>query len=585
MTLEIQRRLIAILVADMAGYSRLMEIDESGTLARLKTHRLELIDPTIERHKGRFIKSTGDGFLAEFASVDAAAQCALTIQRRMSKRNYDVPTDRRILFRMGLNIGDVIVEDGDVFGDGVNIAARLEQLADIGGICVSEAVRDQLARQPGLKIEDMGEHRVKSISRLIRAYRLVVDDLADGAAPQLQAHQRPPALEQPSVAVLPFVNMSSDPEQDFFADGLTEDIITALSHFRELTVISRNSTFAFKGKSIKVQDFARTLNVRYVVEGSVRKAGNRVRVTAQVIDAQSDHHVWAGRYDRELADIFDIQDDVTSSIVSTVFGRVEAAEQERVKRQTTENMAAYECVLAAKSLHHRSTHADNEKALELIARAVELDPDYAHAHAWKACIIGQAWTYGWAANMETAQTSVMEALKIAQGLDDNDSDVHRILAAVNIMQNNHDRSLFHQERALSLNPNDDLIVVQHGEVLTWLGRPEEGIDWIKRAMRLNPHHPQRFWNHLGRAQFVARRYPDAIDSFGHITTLDQFQHAFLAASHAMAGNSEKAMLHADSIIGLNAKFSVEAFLATLHYKQMADIEHHREALSRLRLPP
>ncbi len=582
---DVERRLIAILVSDMAGYSRLMEIDELGTLARLKTHRLELIDPSIERHKGRFIKSTGDGFLAEFASVDAAAQCALAIQRRMLRRNFDVPPDRRILFRMGLNIGDVIVEDGDVFGDGVNIAARLEQLADIGGICVSEAVREQLARQPDLKLEDMGEQQVKSISRPIRAYRLVVDEVADSAAPQSQAPQRPPPLEPPSIAVLPFVNMSSDPEQDFFADGLTEDIITALSHFRELTVISRNTTFAFKGKSVKVQEFARTLNVRYVVEGSVRKAGNRVRVTAQVIDALSDRHVWAGRYDRELADIFDIQDDVTSSIVSTVFGRVEAAEQERVKRQTTENMAAYECVLAAKSLHHRSSRADNLRALELIARAVELDPDYAHAHAWKACIIGQAWTHGWAADMATAQASVMEELKIAQSLDENDSDVHRILAAVNVLNNNHDRAFYHQERALSLNPNDDLIVVQHGEVLTWLGRPEEGIDWIKRAMRLNPHHPERFWSHLGRACFVARRYGEAIEAFGRITTPDQFHNAFLAANHVMAGDPEKASVHARAVLSLNPGFSIEAYLATLHYKDKADLKHHREALSRVGLPP
>lgn len=582
---DVERRLIAILVADMAGYSRLMEIDESGTLARLKTHRLELIDPTIERHKGRFIKSTGDGFLAEFASVDAAAQCALTIQRRMAKRNFDVPADRRILFRMGLNIGDVFVDEGDVYGDGVNVAARLEQMADIGGICVSEAVRDQLARQPGVKLEEMGEQKVKGILRPIRAYRLVVDDLPDSAQAPPQSPQRPPPLDQPSIAVLAFNNMSSDPEQDFFADGLTEDIITALSHFRELTVISRNSTFAFKGKAINVQDFAKTLNVRYVVEGSVRKSGNRVRVTAQVIDALSDRHVWAGRYDRELADIFDIQDDVTSSIVSTVFGRVEAAEQERVKRQTTENMAAYECVLAAKSLHHRSTRADNARAQELIARAVELDPDYAHAHAWKACITGQSWIYGWSADMEAAKAMVKEELVIAQALDDNDSDVHRILAAVYIMQNSHDRAFYHQERALSLNPNDDLIVVQHGEVLTWLGRADEGIEWIRRAMRLNPHHPERFWSHLGRAYFVARKYTEAAEAFGRITTPDQFHHAFLACSHVMGGDSEKASMHAKAVLSINPEFSIEAYLATLHYKDSADLEHHREALARVRLPP
>ena len=575
---DVQRRLIAILASDMAGYSRLMELDEAGTLARLKTHRIELIDPTIERHKGRIIKSTGDGLLAEFASVDAAAQCALTIQRRMIRRNSDVPPERRILFRMGLNLGDVIVEDGDVFGDGVNVAARLEQLADVGGICVSDAVHGQLARQPEFRFEDMGEQQVKSIARPIRAYRLAVDETSGPAALE------PQAAEQPSIAVLAFNNMSSDREQDFFADGLTEDIITALSHFHELTVISRNSTFAFKGKAINVQEFAKTLNVRYVVEGSVRKSGNRVRVTVQVIDAKADKHVWAGRYDRELADIFDIQDDITSAIVATVFGRVEAAEQERVKRKTTENMAAYECLLAAKLLHHRSNRADNARAQDLIARAVDLDPNYAHAHAWKACITGQAWVYAWCPDREAAQATVAEELGIALGLDDNDSDVHRVLSALNVIQNNHERAVYHQERALGLNPNDDLIVVQQGEVLTWLGRPEEGIEWIKRAMRLNPHHPERFWNHLGRAYFVARRYGEAVDAFSRISAPDQFHHAFLAGAQTMAGEPRHAAAHAAAVLARDPAFTVESYLTTLHYKNTEDLGHHREALLRAGLP-
>ena len=578
MNSDVQRRLIAILVSDMAGYSRLMEIDESGTLARLKTHRLELIDPTIERHGGRIIKSTGDGLLAEFASVADAAQCALTIQRRMSRRNSDVPPESHILFRMGINLGDVIVEDGDVFGDGVNIAARLQQLADVGGICVSEAVQGQLAHRLGFRFEDMGEHQVKSIARPIRAYRLALDE-ANAAAAIPSQHSEPP-----SVAVLAFVNMSSDTEQEYFADGLTEDIITALSHFRELTVISRNSTFAFKGKAINVQEFAKTLNARYVVEGSVRKAGSRVRVTVQLIDAKADRHVWAGRYDRELADIFDIQDDITSAIVATVFGRLVAAELERVKRKTTENMAAYECVLAAKVHHHRSNRENNAKAQELIARAIELDPDYAHAHAWNACIAGQAWTYGWCSDPEAARATVSEEAQIARALDDNDSDVHRILAALYVMQNDHERAVFHQERAFGLNPNDDLIVVQQGEVLTWLGRADEGIEWINRAMRLNPHFPERFWSHLGRAYFVARRYPEALDAFGHITAPDQFHNAFMAGAHAMTGQPQPASAHAQAVLSHDPAFTISSYLSTLHYKNAEDAAHHREALSRAGLP-
>ncbi len=575
-TPDVQRRLSVIFASDMVGYSRLMEHDEAGTLARLKAHRLELIDPTIARHGGRIVKSTGDGLLVEFASVVEAAEAARSIQTRMARRNADVPDDRRILFRIGIHMGDIIIEGDDVFGDSVNLAARLEQQADVGGICVSEAVKGQIAHKSGMRLEDMGQLQVKNISRPIQAYRLRFDD-----AETPQAPARPPQPpEQLSIAVLAFNNMSGDPEQEFFSDGLTEDIITALSRFRELTVISRNSTFALKGKPINVPEVARSLNVRYVVEGSVRKAGNRVRITVQLIDAKADAHVWAERYDRELADIFEIQDEVTSSIVATVVGRLEAAEHERVKRAIPENMQAYECVLAAKVLHHRSNRDENTKAREMIERAVASDPNYAHAHAWKACIIGQAYANGWASDPEAAIATVVDELAIALRLDENDSDVHRILAAVRAMQDQLDVAAHHQARALSLNPNDDLIVVQQGEILTWLGEPETGIEWIKRAMRLNPHHPERFWNHLGRAYFVARRYKDAIDAFRRISRMDKSHHAFLAAAHAMAGEPEAAAAHVKATLESDPGFLIATYMKTMHYKRQEDAEHHREALAR-----
>ena len=575
-TPDVQRRLMAILALDMAGYSRLMEIDEAGTLARLKAHRLELIDPTIARHGGRIVKSTGDGLLVEFASVVDAVDAAVNIQARMARRNADVPDDRRILFRIGIHMGDIIVEGDDVFGDAVNLAARLEQQADVGGICVSEAVKGQIAQKDGFTITDMGALQVKNISRPIQAYR-IESAAAAAAAPSAKPPQPP---EQLSIAVLAFSNMSGDPEQEFFSDGLTEDIITALSRFRELTVISRNSTFAFKGKAVNVPEFARSLNVRYVVEGSVRKAGNRVRITVQLIDAKADAHVWAERYDRELADIFEIQDEVTSSIVATVVGRVEAAEQERVKRTTTENMAAYECLLAAKLLHHRSNREDNAKAQELIARAVALDPNYAHAHAWKACIAGQTFVNGWTPDPEATWATIGVELSLAMGLDENDSDVHRILAAVRVNEDDLDGAVYHQERAFKLNANDDLIVVQQGEILTWLGQAEAGIEWIKRAMRLNPHHPERFWNHLGRAYFVARRYREAADSFQRISRQDKSHRAFLAASLAMLGEVEAAEAHRQAALKLEPEFRIGTYLKTLHYKHAGDADHHREALVR-----
>ncbi|HTN96769.1 MAG TPA: adenylate/guanylate cyclase domain-containing protein, partial [Nordella sp.] len=429
-----QRRLMAILAADMVGYSRLMELDEAGTLARLKTHRLELIDPAIAKTHGRIVKTTGDGILIEFASATNAVECAVEIQRRMARRNADVETDRQIRFRIGVNLGDIIIEDDDVLGDGVNIAARLQTLAEPGGISVSQAVRDELAHKVDLRFEDQGEQPMKNISRPLKMFRIVIDEMTTAARPA------PPSVSEGglnSIAVLPFANMSGDPDQEFFADGLTEDIITALSRFHELLIISRNSTFVYKGKAVNVQEVAKAFGVHYVVEGSVRKAGNRVRITVQLIDARTDRHIWAERYDRELADIFATQDEVTSSIVATVSGRVEAASVERVQRNPTTNMRAYEYLLAAKVLHHRATPQDNSEAQKMIGKAIELDPNYAHAHAWRGCIVGQSWVYGWCPDRETAWRTIVDELGTALTLDDNDSDVHRILAAINLNRGDH----------------------------------------------------------------------------------------------------------------------------------------------------
>ena len=386
----VERRLAAILAADMVSYSRLMEADETGTLARLRTHRLELIDPAIAKNKGRLIKTTGDGLLVEFQSVTGAVECAVEIQRRMARRNADVPPPHRIEFRIGINLGDVIIEDGDIFGDGVNVAARLQGLAQPGGICVSGAIRDQVGDRLGVAFEDLGEQSVKNLARSIRVFRVRLDEAPRPGRPAPSRPGMAAVSDKPSIAVLPFANMSGDPEQEFFADGLTEDIITALSRFRDLFVISRNSAFVHKGQAVKVQEVAAEFGVQYVVEGSVRKAGGRVRITVQLIDAETDRHVWAERYDRELEDIFAIQDEVTAAIVATLPGRVEAATHDRVTRKPTENMAAYECLLAGKVLHHRSTREDNAEAQRVLERAIALDPKYAHAHAWRACVLGQA---------------------------------------------------------------------------------------------------------------------------------------------------------------------------------------------------
>ena len=580
-----ERRLAAVLAADMVGYSRLMEVDEAGTLARLKTHRIELIDPAIAKNRGRIIKTTGDGILVEFQSVADAVMCAADVQRRMVRRNLDVSPARSIQFRIGINLGDVIVEDDDIFGDGVNVAARLEALAEPGGICVSGAVRDQVGdRLDDIAFEDIGDQSVKNIARPIRVFRVRLESAATAPEAMKDAGVATTLSRKPSIAVLPLANMSGDPEQEFFADGLTEDIITELSRFRDLLVISRNSSFVHKGKAVKVQEVAREFGVDYVLEGSVRKAGDRIRVTVQLIDAATDLHIWAERYDRKLEDIFAIQDEMTCAIVATLPGRVEAATHDRAKRKQTGNMAAYECVLTAKVLHHRSIREDNAEAQRLLDRALALDPNYAHAHAWKGCVLGQMWTYGWCADRDATLQQVVAELEIALALDDNDSDVHRILAALSLTSNDHDKAAYHQERALALNPNYDLVVVQQGELLTWLGRPEEGIDWIRKAMRLNPYHPERFWNHLGRACFCAEKYAEATEAFSRITRPDHTHHAFLAATFAHMGNAVAASAHTAEVLKREPNFSVAVYLATLHYKREADRLRHEAGLLMAGLP-
>jgi adenylate cyclase len=580
-----ERRLAAVLAADMVGYSRLMEVDEAGTLARLKTHRIELIDPAIAKNRGRIIKTTGDGILVEFQSVADAVMCAADVQRRMLRRNLDVSPARSIQFRIGINLGDVIVEDDDIFGDGVNVAARLEALAEPGGICVYGAVRDQVGdRLDDIAFEDIGDQSVKNIARPIRVFRVRLESATTAPEAMKDAGVATTLSRKPSIAVLPLANMSGDPEQEFFADGLTEDIITELSRFRDLLVISRNSSFVHKGKAVKVQEVAREFGVDYVLEGSVRKAGDRIRVTVQLIDAATDLHIWAERYDRKLEDIFAIQDEMTCAIVATLPGRVEAATHDRAKRKQTGNMAAYECVLTAKVLHHRSIREDNAEAQRLLDRALALDPNYAHAHAWKGCVLGQMWTYGWCADRDATLQQVVAELEIALALDDNDSDVHRILAALSLTSNDHDKAAYHQERALALNPNYDLVVVQQGELLTWLGRPEEGIDWIRKAMRLNPYHPERFWNHLGRACFCAEKYAEATEAFSRITRPDHTHHAFLAATFAHMGNAVAASAHTAEVLKREPNFSVAVYLATLHYKREADRLRHEAGLLMAGLP-
>src|SRR5712671_2029759 len=389
---RVERRLAAILAADVAGYSRLIEADEEGTLSRLKALRAELIDPKIAGHHGRIVKTTGDGLLIEFASVIDALRCAAEMQAALAESNASVPPDRRIGFRIGINVGDIVVEDGDIFGDGVNVAARLEGLAEPGGICISARVQEDAVGRLDLAFEDMGEQALKNIARPVREYRVVT---AAGSA-SAQERSGPALPDKPSIAVLPFANMSGDPEQEYFVDGMVEEIITALSRIRWLFVLARNSSFTYKGQAVDVKQVGRELGVRYVLEGSVRKAGGRVRVTGQLIDAVSGAHLWADRFDGSLEDVFDLQDKVAWNVAGVIEPALQAAETQRSANRPTNDLSAYDPYLRALATFYQLTKERIFEALSLLEQAIAIDRHYGPALSWAAICYVLLVRDGWA---------------------------------------------------------------------------------------------------------------------------------------------------------------------------------------------
>jgi TolB-like protein/class 3 adenylate cyclase len=394
---RVERRLSAIFAGDVAGYSRLMGADEEGTLARLNAHRREFLEPNIAEHRGRIVKRTGDGILIEFASAVDAVRCAIRQQRGMAERNVGVAPDKRIEFRIGINVGDIIIEDGDIFGDGVNVAARLEGIAEAGGICVSGQVYENVQGKLDVEFDDAGEQTLKNIARPVHVYRVRLDVITAATAPPLALP------DKPSIAVLPFQNMSGQPEQDYFADGIVEDIITALSRFRQLFVIARNSTFVYKGRAIDVKQVGRELGVRYVLEGSIRKSGNHVRITGQLIDAATGTHLWADRFDGALEDVFDLQDQVTTNVVGAIAPKLEQAEIERAKRKPTENLDAYDLYLRGLACMRRVTQRlvtreGVREALRLFHKAIDRDPEFAVAYGTAAWCYVPLNANGWIDN-------------------------------------------------------------------------------------------------------------------------------------------------------------------------------------------
>ena len=583
MSQETQRRLAAIVAADVVAYSRLMEADEEGTLTAMRRHRRDLWAPVVKKFGGRIVGGAGESILVEYSSAVAAVESAIEVQMGMAERNAGLPDDKKMLLRVGINIGEVIVADDDIFGDGVNIAARLQALAEPGGIALSDKVRNEICGRMLVRLKDSGAQYVKNISDPIRVWRWAQGQGDAGDQP-VEMSKADASESFPSILVLPFENMSGDPEQEFFTDGITEDLLTALARFHGLIVISRTTSFALKGSSLSVPELAGKAGAKYVVEGSVRKAGNRLRITVQLIDAATDKHIWAEKYDRNIEDIFDIQDEVTQAIASVVPGRLEAAAQKSASRKPPENMAAFEAVITGKVLHHRSTPADNKRALALMDKAIALDPGYAHAHAWRGCVLGQAWANGYVEDRDALIPLIEAELREALALDENDSDVHRILAAVNLLYLEFDKAAFHQERAVTLNPNDDLIVVQQGEILTWLGQPDEGAEWILKAMRLNPFHPERFWAHLGRSRFCARKYAEALEVFRHVGTPNHVMLAWKAASAQMAGDRETAQQALAGALEQMPELTIAELRAATQFRNKEDWLHLAGALADAGMP-
>jgi adenylate cyclase len=560
---RVDRRLAAIWAGDIAGYSRLMRVDEEGTLRQLKAHRKELVDPKITEHRGRIVKTTGDGMLVEFVSVVDAVRCAVDIQRGMVDRNASIPADKRIEFRIGLNVGDIIIDGDDIFGDGVNVAARLEALADPGGILVSSVVHDQVRDKLSFGFEDMGEQIVKNIARPIGVHRVSLAESAPSAKFKSTVAGEPPSTaNRPSIAVLPFANMSGDPEQEYFADGISEDIITGLSKLRWFFVIARNSSFIYKGKALDVKRAAHELGVRYVLEGSVRKGGNRVRITAQLIDAATNNHIWADRYDGDLTDVFALQDTITKKVVAVIEPKLLEAEGIRSHERSPEDMGAWDMVMHANSLFWRFTKSDSERAIAMLNQAVERFPDYAPAHSMLAFML--LVSRHLALGMIDADPQMKRAARLAARaaeLDNSDPWAHVALGYVAMMMRRADEAASEFQRALDLNPN---FAAAHG-YLSWAlafdGKSDRAIAHSEEAIRMSPHDPQNaiFTSAQAIAHYMAGRYSEAVDACRKVL---QFNAAMLpgmriyAASLAQAGRMDEARAFLERIKEVHPALSV-----------------------------
>ena len=583
------RRLAAILAADVAGYSRLMGADEEGTHERLKAHLRELVDPRIAEHRGRIVKNTGDGFLAEFASVVDAVRCAVEIQRGMAEREPEVLGDRRLRFRIGINLGDVITEEHDIFGDGVNVAARLEALAEPGGICVSRVVRDQVRDRLDYTFVDLGEQSVKNIARPVRVYR-VRDAVVPAEEPGLTMPQPLPLPDKPSISVLPFQNMTGDAEQDYFVDGIVEEITTAISRLPWLFVIARNSSFTYKGRSVDVKQVARELGVRYVLEGSVRKAADRVRITGQLIDTTTGAHIWADRFNGALDDIFQLQDHVASSVVGAIEPKLRLSEIQRATRKPTESLDAYDLYLRALAQLHKYTEAGLRETITLLSQALAIDPYYTPP----AALIGRCRIFqrvqGWGPLSETAvEEGLWLARRVIELSKDDPEALWMAATTLSRFAGEHDTAASIIDRSLTLNPNSAHAWMASGQVSCYRNLPDRAIEALQRAMRLSPLDPLGFLlaGALAFAYLVAGRYEDALEwADRSLRELPRYSPSvrIAVASCAQLGRIEKARYWLERLRELQPGLTIAGYKAFAVYYPSAVVAAFVEGFRKAGMP-
>lgn len=522
---RVERRLAAVLAADVAGYSRLMGADEVGTARTLREHRA-VTDALVAKHAGRIVKTTGDGVLLEFPSVIDAVECAVAVQAVMDRRNEDVPVDRQMLFRIGINLGDILIEADDILGDGVNVAARLEGIAEPGGICISASAYDQVRGKVAVEFTDLGAQGLKNIARPVHVYAVKSRGLFGIVAPSglpanCEVQRSLPLPDKPSIAVLPFQNMSGDPEQEYFADGMVEDIITALSRFKSLFVIARNSSFTYKGRAVDIKQVGRELGVRYVLEGSVRKGGNRLRITAQLIDAVSGAHVWADRYDRDPSDIFGVQDEITATVAGIIEPALADAEQQRVLRKPPGSLDAWEAYQRGLWHFNRYSPEENKTALDFFRQAIALDPNFAPGHyGYALALQWEIWHFSTRPFSEVQGPARAEA-QIAVSLDDKDAMAHAVLAHMMMWNSEWEAAIAEARTAIALNPNSAFVISMLGCVLGFGGYHAESLARIQQAARASPHDPLTWlwtlWK--GTIQLHSRDFDAAIQTCKQVLRL------------------------------------------------------------------